>query len=274
VSTMALLLVLTAAALGCALVACWRLYRTNQTLRHESVIDPLTGVLHYGKLQEILHTELERASRFGRPLSVLMVDLDLFREVNSQYGHQRGSAVLREFARRVQSSIRGVDTLARFGGDEFVVVLPETGEHGVPPVADRICRIVREKPFAGGGSELSVQLSVSIGAALYGRHGVTVSQLLRSADGAVPGQAGRPGRLGDGQGAAIDAVQPRRAAHSAGALYSARAHRRDRALHRDRAAHRYRADQDGAPDRGRVPDRGRAEPRTWGIARRAALSPQ
>ena len=194
-STTALLLVLTAAALGCALVACWRLYRTNQTLRQESVIDPLTGVLHYGKLQEILHTELERASRFGRPLSVLMVDLDLFREVNSQYGHQRGSVVLREFAQRVQSSIRGVDTLARFGGDEFVVVLPETGEHGVPPVADRICRIVREKPFAGDGSELSVQLSVSIGAALYGRHGVTVSQLLRSADEALylAKQAGRDG---------------------------------------------------------------------------------
>jgi len=192
---MALLLMLTAAALGCALVACWRLYRTNQTLRQESVIDPLTGVLHYGKLQEILHTELERASRFGRPLSLLMVDLDLFREVNSQYGHQRGSVVLREFAQRVQSSIRGVDTLARFGGDEFVVVLPETGEHGVPPVADRICRIVREKPFAGDGSELSVQLSVSIGAALYGRHGVTVSQLLRSADEALylAKQAGRDG---------------------------------------------------------------------------------
>jgi diguanylate cyclase (GGDEF)-like protein len=194
-STTALLLVLTAAALGCALVACWRLFRVNRTLRHESVIDPLTGVLHYGKLQEILHTELERASRFDRPLSVLMVDLDLYREVNSQYGHQRGSAVLREFAQRVQSSIRGVDTLARFGGDEFVVVLPETGEHGVPPVADRICRIVREKPFAGDGSELQVQLSVSIGAALYGRHGVTVSQLLRSADEALylAKQAGRDG---------------------------------------------------------------------------------
>ncbi|HKA68456.1 MAG TPA: GGDEF domain-containing protein [Actinomycetes bacterium] len=194
-STTALLLALATAGLGCALVVCWRLYRANQTLRHESVIDPLTGVLHYGKLQEILHTELERASRFDRPLAVLMVDLDLFREVNSQYGHQRGSAILREFAQRVHSSIRAVDTPARFGGDEFVVVLPETGEHGVPQVADRICRIVRENPFAGDGTELPVQLSVSIGAALYGRHGVTVSQLLRSADDALylAKRAGRDG---------------------------------------------------------------------------------
>jgi two-component system cell cycle response regulator len=174
-----------------AVVAGWAL-RSVQELRRRSVTDPLTGLWNYGYLQAALHKEVARATRFARPLSILMLDLDLFRRVNDTYGHQRGSQVLVEFGQRVAAQTRRVDTLARYGGEEFVLILPETGADGVCQVAERICATIRDKPF-GVTTGVAVPLTVSIGAAVFPLHGRSATTLLRQADAALY-EAKRAGR--------------------------------------------------------------------------------
>jgi len=182
---------LTGALLVTLAVAIWALLSVRE-LRRASVTDPLTGLWNYGYLQAALHREVARATRFARPLSVLMLDLDLFRRVNDTYGHQKGSQVLVEFGQRVAAQTRRVDVLARYGGEEFVLILPETGAEGVGQVAERICARIREEPF-GTASGISVPLTVSIGAAIYPRHGRSATTLLHWADAALY-EAKRAGR--------------------------------------------------------------------------------
>ncbi|MDQ1682174.1 MAG: hypothetical protein QOH99_715, partial [Frankiaceae bacterium] len=98
----------------------------HQEAQRLSITDGLTGLWNYRYLQMNLAKEIERATRFRRPLALLVLDLDLFKRINDQYGHQRGDSVLIEVAQRVKGEIREVDTLARYGGEEFVLVLPET----------------------------------------------------------------------------------------------------------------------------------------------------
>jgi diguanylate cyclase (GGDEF)-like protein len=152
---------------------------------HASTIDPLTGVANFRFLMSSLNREVERANRFQRSLSVLMLDLDLFKTVNDTYGHQRGDAVLREFAKRVGREIREVDVLARYGGEEFVVVLPETSADGAQNLAERICSAIRSTPFDGDDGEPPLRVTVSIGGSVYPEQGTTSATLLRAADRAL-----------------------------------------------------------------------------------------
>ena len=100
--------------------------RVHEEAQRLSLTDPLTGLWNYRYLRESLRREIERASRFGRMLTVLALDLDHFKEVNDTYGHAAGDAVLVEFARRIRGGMREVDLAFRQGGEEFVVLLPET----------------------------------------------------------------------------------------------------------------------------------------------------
>jgi two-component system cell cycle response regulator len=175
VSAIALVLV-TLGALRCR--------RRRLHLERLSVTDALTGLWNYRFLQSALHREIERASRFDRPLSVLMLDLDFFHEINERYGHQNGSEVLKEFGERVARQIRQVDVLARYGGEEFVAILPETGPEGAAQVAERICLAVREQPF-GRPSGPRVAVTVSVGAAVLPTDAHSVTSLLRAADEAL-----------------------------------------------------------------------------------------
>jgi diguanylate cyclase (GGDEF)-like protein len=160
----------------------------NVHLHHEaqrlSTTDPLTGLWNFRYLSMSLAREIERSTRFDRPLAVLMLDLDHFKLVNDVHGHARGDSVLRELAHRVQEQIREVDTFARYGGEEFVVVLPETTVEGAAQHADRICQAVRREPFLSEG-EPPLDITVSVGGAAFPEQGSTPATLMRSADRAL-----------------------------------------------------------------------------------------
>jgi len=161
----------------------------DNVLLHEeaqrlSITDGLTGLWNYRYFTMTIGKEIERSARFGRPLALLMLDLDRFKVVNDTYGHQRGDAVLVELAARVRGQVRDVDTVARYGGEEIVVILPETDVEGAVQAAERICDAVRRRPF-GDMSEGEVEVTVSIGAAVFPTHGGSSTTLLRRADEAL-----------------------------------------------------------------------------------------
>jgi diguanylate cyclase (GGDEF)-like protein len=154
-----------------------------------SLTDPLTGLWNYRYLRESLRREVERAHRFGRMLTVLVLDLDHFKNVNDTYGHAAGDTVLSEFARRIKIGLREVDVAFRQGGEEFVVLLPETDAYGGAIVAERLGAAVRERPVLidPRRSDVSdqVPISVSIGIAVFPEHGTTAQQVLDAADDAL-----------------------------------------------------------------------------------------
>jgi diguanylate cyclase (GGDEF)-like protein len=161
----------------------------DNVLLHEetqllAITDELTGLPNYRYFAMTLGKEIERAARFSRPLSLLMLDLDLFKGVNDTFGHQRGDAVLVELAARIRGEVRDVDTVARYGGEEIVVILPETDADGLAQLAERVCAAVRRRPFGEPGAS-PVHLTVSAGGAVFPTHGLQASALLAAADKAL-----------------------------------------------------------------------------------------
>jgi diguanylate cyclase (GGDEF)-like protein len=149
-----------------------------------SVTDDLTGLYNSRYLNQVLRRESKRASRSGRPLSLLFLDLDGFKQVNDTYGHLAGSKALVEAAVIIRGSARETDVAARFGGDEFSVVLPDTGQEGALSVAERIRdRICASQFLASDG--LSIHLTASIGVATLPDVAASAEELLRAADVAM-----------------------------------------------------------------------------------------
>jgi diguanylate cyclase (GGDEF)-like protein len=168
--------------------------RIHEEAQRLSLTDPLTGLWNYRYLRESIRREVERANRFGRMLTVLVLDLDRFKEVNDSYGHAAGDDVLIEFARRVRAEVREVDLAFRQGGEEFVVLLPETDARGGVIVAERLGAAVRDRPVTidphrvdgvTGTVVRSVQITVSIGIGVYPDHAGTAQQVLAAADDAL-----------------------------------------------------------------------------------------
>lgn len=145
------------------------------TWRELAVTDPLTGLANHRQLIHALESEIKRSRRTGQPLAVVLLDLDGLKQINDRYGHLAGSLAIRRVAEALLGSCRATDTAARFGGDEFALVLPETGEaaawHVARGVVDRLATDA-EKP----------NLSISVGVAVYPGHGETVEALINAAD--------------------------------------------------------------------------------------------
>lgn len=147
----------------------------EERLRQLSVTDPLTGLANYRHLATVIETEITRALRTGRPFAILFLDLDNLKVTNDRHGHLAGSRALVRVAEALRLSSRAMDTAARFGGDEFALVLPETAE----PAARHVGRRIGERLAADAEPP---PVSVSIGVAEYPRDGQTAEALLARAD--------------------------------------------------------------------------------------------
>ncbi|HEX2713119.1 MAG TPA: sensor domain-containing diguanylate cyclase [Candidatus Acidoferrales bacterium] len=149
--------------------------KVEEQLQLLAVTDPLTGLGNYRRLVEAIGIEVERSRRTGRPFAVLLLDLDQLKKINDRYGHLIGSQVLCRLADVLRVFCRAIDTAARYGGDEFAVILPETTAAAARLVASRIrTRLATDS--------LQPPLSASIGVAVYPQDGETIEALLRTAD--------------------------------------------------------------------------------------------
>lgn len=149
-----------------------------------SVTDDLTQLYNSRYLNQVLRREAKRASRSGRPLSLLFLDLDGFKSVNDTHGHLAGSRALVEAAAVIRGSARETDVVARFGGDEFSIILPETGSEGASAVAERVRERIAAHPFLAGNG-LNLRLTASVGVATLPDVAASAEELVRAADVAM-----------------------------------------------------------------------------------------
>ena len=154
-------------------------------LQAEARVDPKTGLFNARYFASALSEELGRAQRFERPLSLIMADLDLLREINNSYGHLAGDAVLKGIAEVFRAELRHYDVPARFGGEEFSILLPETPPEGAMEIAERIRRAVAEKLYDVETSSEPIRATVSIGVAGFPKDAQDPNALIHQADLAV-----------------------------------------------------------------------------------------
>jgi two-component system cell cycle response regulator len=158
-----------------------------------AITDALTGLYNRRYMESHLATLAEQASARAKPLALMMIDIDYFKSINDGYGHDAGDDVLREFAVRIRKSIRGIDLACRYGGEEFVVVMPETDLGVAGMVAERIRRAIASNPFSVNSGNNRLDVTISIGLATLDTKGERIADVLKRADQALY-RAKRDGR--------------------------------------------------------------------------------
>lgn len=164
----------------------------EEELERLATHDPLTGLFNRRQFERQLKDEMARSQRYHHPLSLLWLDVDHFKSINDRYGHLAGDMVLRELSKLLQSSVRTVDYVARYGGEELTVILPEVDESEALEMAERLRRLVEAYKITVS-THKRVSVTVSIGAATSPKHGREVTTLTKRADEAMY-QAKRSGR--------------------------------------------------------------------------------
>ena len=154
-------------------------------LEAEARVDPKTGLFNARHFGAALNEEIVRSQRFERPLALIMADLDLLRDINNTYGHLAGDAVLKGIAEVFRTSLRHYDVPARFGGEEFSILLPETSPEEAMEIAERIRREVADRTFDVETSSEPIRATISVGVAAYPRDGQDANELIHQADLAV-----------------------------------------------------------------------------------------
>jgi two-component system cell cycle response regulator len=150
-----------------------------------AITDALTGLHNRRYMESHLSTLAEQASSRGKPLALMILDIDFFKSINDTYGHDAGDDVLREFAVRIRKSIRGIDLACRYGGEEFVIVMPETDLTVAGMVAERLRRSIAGETFAVNKGTKRIDVTISIGLATLDHKGEPVADVLKRADTAL-----------------------------------------------------------------------------------------
>ena len=183
-----------------------RLYDLYEEAQNQAITDGLTGLATHDFFQQRLAQEMRESTRYGRPLSFMIFDLDHFKSINDNYGHQAGDTVLKGAAAMLKDKVRGSDLVARYGGEEFAIILPQTNEEDAYNLAERLRRILEEMEFEIS-PERSIRVTASIGVASRTEQDVMPKDLIKRSDVALYAakNAGR-NRVVIAQGPTVEAV--------------------------------------------------------------------